>query len=300
MKKNLITLLATCLFLALASQLAAQTGQQAPQGPPPVLFIFREEVKASRGGAHEKLEAGYVRALQRANWPTHSLAISSISGPHDAWFMTGYESYAAMEKDHMAMEKNAELMSEFERLDAADAEFRTNQRGIIATYRPNLSHNADAANMPMVRYFQVNTVRVRPGHEEEWIEARRILVDALKKANVPATNIVYGVTVGMPGGTFLVFTLRKSLAEMDPNPDRTRAIQEALGEENFKKRQKLISDSVMSTEMSLYAVSPRMSYVAKEWIAAAPDFWAPKEMVGMKSAPKAKKTTATATVKKQP
>ncbi|HEX5736068.1 MAG TPA: hypothetical protein VF131_24790 [Blastocatellia bacterium] len=300
MKKPLITFLTTCLFLAVGSQLAAQTTQQAPPGPPPVLFIFREEVKASRGGAHEKLEAGYVRALQKANWPTHSLAISSISGPHDAWFMTGYESYAAMEKDHMAMEKNAELMSEFERLDAADAEFRTNQRGIIGTYRPNLSHNVGAANIPQMRYFQINTVRVRPGHEEEWIEARRILVDALKKANIPTPSIVYGITVGMPGGTFLVFTPRKSLAEMDPNPDRMRAVQEALGEEKIKKRQKLISDSVMSTEMSLYAFSPRMSYVSKEWIAAAPDFWAPKEMVAMKSSPKTKKSSATATVKKQP
>ncbi|HJQ71059.1 MAG TPA: hypothetical protein VKA70_18940 [Blastocatellia bacterium] len=300
MKKTLITLLAACLFLAITSQLAAQTGQQTPPGPPPVLFIFREEVKASRGGAHEKLEAGYVRALQKANWPTYSIGIASISGPHDAWFMTGYESYAAMEKDRMAMEKNAELMSEFDRLDAADAEFRTNQRGVIATYRPNLSYNADKADLPMTRYFQVNTVRVRPGHEEEWIEARSILIDAVKKAGGTAPNIVYGVTVGMPGGTFLVFTLRKSLAEMDPNPNMARAVQEAMGEENAKRRQKLISDSVISTEMSLYGVSPRMSYVAKEWVAAAPDFWAPKQMTAMKAAPKTKKTGVTATVKKQP
>ena len=200
----------------------------------------------------------------------------------------------------MAMEQNAALMSEFERLDAADAEFRTNQRGIIATHRPNLSYDVASINMPQMRYFQINTVRVRPGHEEEWMEARRILVNALKKANIPAPSIVYGITSGMPNGTFLVFTPRKSLAEMDPNPDRTRAVQEAMGEDNTKKRRKLISDSVISTETSLYAFSPRMSYVAKEWVAAAPDFWAPKEMVAMKPAPKTKKSSATATVKKQP
>ena len=209
MKKSLITLFATCLFLALASQVLAQTTQPTQPGPPNVLFIFREEVKAARGGAHEKLEIGYVRALQKANWPTYSLAITSVSGPHDAWFMTGYESYAAMEKDRMAMDQNAALISEFERLDAADAEFRTNQRGIIATHRPNLSYNVASINLPQMRYFQINTVRVRPGHEEEWIEARRILVDALKKANNPTGSIVYGITSGMPNGTFLVFTPRK-------------------------------------------------------------------------------------------
>jgi hypothetical protein len=293
MKKNLITLFATCLFLALASQATAQV----PQGPPNVLYIFREDVKASRNGAHEKLEAGYVRALQKANWPINSLAITSVSGPNDAWFITPYESYAAMEKDRMAMDKNAELMSEFERLDAADAEFRTNQRGIIATYRPALSHRAPI-NIAQMRYFQINTVRLRPGHEEEWMEARRILVDALKKANIPTPSDVFGITAGMPNGTFLVITPRKSLAEMDPNPERAKAVQDALGEDNVKKRQKLISESVISTETSIYAFSPRMSYVSKEWIAAAPDFWAPKVMVAMKS-PKAKKSASTATAKKQ-
>ncbi len=299
MKKNLITLFATCLFLALAFQATAQTPSQAPPGPPNILYIFREDVKAARGGAHEKLEAGYVRALQKANWPTNSLALTSVSGPHDAWFITAYESYAAMEKDHMAMEKNAELMSEFSRLDAADAEFRTNQRGIIATYRPNLSHNVPV-NIPQMRYFQINTVRLRPGHEEEWMEARRILVEALKKANVPVPSTVYGITAGMPNGTYFVITPRKSLAEMDPNPDRTKAVQDALGEDNIKKRRKLISESVISTETSIYAFSPQMSYVSKEWIAAAPDFWAPKEVMAMKATPKAKKSSGTTTAKKQP
>jgi hypothetical protein len=298
MKKNLITLFATCLFLAFASQAAAQTSPQTPPGPPNVLFIFREDVKAARVGAHQKLEAGYVRALQKANWPTYSLAITSVSGPNDAWFITAYESYAAMEKDRMAMDKNAALMSEFERLDAADAEFRTNQRGIIATYRPNLSHSAPI-NIAQMRYFQINTVRVRPGHEEEWMEARRILVEALKKANIPTPSDVFGITAGMPNGTFLVITPRKSLAEMDPNPGRTKAVQDAMGEDNTKKRQKLLSDSLMSAETSIYAFSPQMSYVSKEWIAAAPDFWAPKEMVAMKPAPKAKKNSGNATAKKQ-
>ena len=298
MKKIVLTLFATCLFLAVVSELAAQTGQQAPQGPPNVLFIFREDVKASRGSAHEKLEAGYVRALQRANWPTTSLAITSVSGPHDAWFITPYESYAAMEKDRMAQEKNAELMSEFERLDAADAEFRTNQRGIIATHRPAISYSVPV-NLPQMRYFQINTVRLRPGYEEDWIEARKILVEALKKANVPSPSTVFGITAGMPNGTFLVITPRKSLAEMDPNPERAKAIQDAMGEENAKKRQKLIRDSVMSTETSIYAFSPRMSYVSKEWIAADPDFWEPKQMVAMKAAPKTRKSAASATAKKQ-
>jgi hypothetical protein len=79
----------------------------------------------------------------------------------------------------------------------------------------------------------------------------------------------------MPGGTYLIFTPRKSLAELDPNPAVSRAVQEALGEDNAKKRQKLFAESVMSTDTSIYAFSPRMSYVPKEWAKTGGAFWAP-------------------------
>lgn len=55
-----------------------------------------------------------------------------------------------------------------------------------------------------------------------------------------------------------------------------RAVQQALGEENARKRQKLLADSVISTETSIYAFSPRMSYVPKEWVKTGGEYWAPK------------------------
>jgi hypothetical protein len=293
MRKSFLFLFAVSVFLSSILQASAQ----APQTPPPtprVLFIFREDVKAARTGDHEQHEIGYVRALQKANWPTLSLALSSIAGANDAWFISGYESYAAMEKDFTAMRKNEVLMKEFSRLDAADAEFRTNQRGIIVTLREDISHQVPVV-IPQMRYFQINTVRVRPGHEEEWFEARRILVEALKKAKVDTPSTVFQVAAGMPNGTFLVITPRKSLAEMDPNPDRGRAVREALGEDGINKRRKLISDSVITSETSIYGFSPGMSYVTKEFArAGGEDFWHPKPMVALKrvSRKAAEKNTA--------
>ena len=41
--------------------------QNAPQDqPPPLLQIFREEVKVGRGGAHTQTEAGWPRAFVKA------------------------------------------------------------------------------------------------------------------------------------------------------------------------------------------------------------------------------------------
>ncbi|HWO00651.1 MAG TPA: hypothetical protein VNS63_15440 [Blastocatellia bacterium] len=270
MRKSLLFLFASCLFVAAAVEAHGQAGP-----PPKVLSIFREEIKAGRGSAHEKVEAGYVRALQKANWPVYSLAMTPAAGGTDAWFMTAYDSFAAMEKDRQSTGKNAQLTADFDRLDALDADFRTGQRSIVCVLNEELSFggNFDVSQM---RYFSVNTVRVRPGHDEEYREARRLLVEAQRKANPNAHSVLYAVAAGMPNGTYLVFTPRKSLAELDPNPAVAKAVQDALGEDNSKKRQKLLADSVISTETSIYLFSPRMSYVPKEWAKTGGEFWTPK------------------------
>ena len=270
MRKNLLFLFAICLFVSTAFEARAQVGP-----PPKVLSIFREEIKAGRGSAHAKVEVGYVRALQKAKWPVYSLAMTPAVGGTDAWFMSAYDSFAALEQDRANMDKNAQLSADFERLDAMDAEFRTGQRSILCSLNEALTWggNFDVSQM---RYFSVTTVRVRPGHDEEYREARRLLGEAVKKANPNAHSVVYTVTAGMPGGTYLIFTPRKSLAELDPNPAVAKAVQDAMGEDNAKKRQKLLADSVMSTETSIYGFSPRMSYVSKEWAKTGGDFWTPK------------------------
>jgi hypothetical protein len=273
MKKSLTFAFAICVFLSTALEAAAQRAEQ--MGPPKVLSIFREEIKAGRGGAHERLETGYVRALQRAKWPVHSLAMVATAGGTDAWYMSTYDSFADMEKDRRNMDRNAQLSADFERLDGLDSEFRTGQRTIVCSLVEELTigGNFDVSQM---RYFTVNTVRVRPGRDEDYREARKILMDAVKKGDPNSHSVVFTVRAGMPNGTYLIFTPRKSLAEMDPNPAVARAVQQAMGEDNNKKRQKLLADSVISSENSIYAFSPRMSYVSPEWVKSGGEYWAPK------------------------
>src|SRR5881296_3158009 len=150
MKKTLLFVFAVFVFASTSFQAAAQ--QPMNTSPPKVLAVFREDVKASRNGAHEKLEAGYVAALRKANWPVYGIALTPVAGPNDAWFTTGYDSFEAWENDRRASDKNAELSREFERLDALDAEFRTNQRSFVALLREDLSYhpNIDLAH---VHYF---------------------------------------------------------------------------------------------------------------------------------------------------
>jgi hypothetical protein len=273
MKKSLLFLFALCVVLSTAVQGAAQ--QSPPTGPPKVLSMFREDVKPGRGAAHENVETGYVRAMQRAKWQVYYLAMTPVFGGTDTWFVTGYDSFASLQKDRDNANKNSQLTADNDRTDALDAEFRTGQRSIVCVLNEELSYGKPI-DISQMRFFSITTVRVRPGHDEEYREARKILVDALKKANSDSHTAFYSVAAGMPGGTYMIFTPRKSLAELDPNPAMGKAVQDAMGEGNTKKRQKLIADSVTGTDVSIYAFSAKMSYVPKEWAKTGGDFWTPK------------------------
>lgn len=284
-------LLPAILLVAGAIQAIAQTS--APPMPPTVLSIFREEIKAGRNAAHETLETGYVQALAQAKWPVNSLAMTSASGTNEAWYLSGYDSFAALEKDRKDVEKKPALLHRFEQLDQQDSEFRSGQRGMMAVFRPNLSYHPERIppSLPKARYFSVLTVRMRPGHDVEFNQAIRMYLEAMEKANIEGGFATYQVVSGAPGGTFLVFSPLKSLAEFDAAPARDQAINAALGAENGPKLLKLVADSFLTTDSTLFAFSPKMSYVSKEWAAADPDYWKPKPKLAAKPAAAPKKPT---------
>ncbi len=280
------------LLLTGVMQLAAQTS--ASQMPPPVLNVFREEIKAGRNAAHETLETGYVQAMAQAKWPVNALGMTSVSGTNEAWFLTGYESFAALEKDRQDTGKNLALQHRFDQLDQQDSEFRTGQRGMMAVYNKELSYHPERlmSGLPKSRYFNVLTVRMRIGHNIEFNQAIRMYLEAMEKANIEGGSAAYQVLSGAPNGTFLIFTAVKSLAEMDAGAARNQAIFAALGAENGPGLLKLFADSTLTTESTLFAFSPKMSYVSKEWAAADPDFWTPKTRMAARPAAAPRKPVA--------
>jgi hypothetical protein len=288
MKRTLFLMCALCLALAGAAQTLAQT--PAPGGPPKVLTIFREEVKVGKGAVHEKFETNFVKASAKAKWPTHYLALTSLSGSSEAWFITPYDSFAAWEKDQKATEKNAGFLSELEKLGEQDAAFLNNGRSILAIYREDLSYHADTMGVPKAHYMEVETVRVRLGHGPELVEMEKLGMAAHDKANTGEHWACYQVVEGAPAGTYLFFSAMKSLSEADV--DNSKAVNEALGEENAKKRRKFAAEGIQFVESNLFSLSPKMSYVSKEWAANDPDFWRPKPKAAEKAPAAAKKEGA--------
>ncbi len=283
MKKTLFLLCAVGLVLSGATAALAQASAPARMGPPKVVQIIREEVKVGKGLAHEKNEAGYPRAFKKAKWPTTFLGLTSITGPSEAWFLIPFDSFEAWEKDRQAAEQNTAFIAETNQLDEKDAEFVSGTRSIVAYYREDLSFHP-GVNLPQMRYFRIITYRVRPGHEGDFAEAVKIVRAAYEKANVEVHWAVFQISSGMPGPTFLLFLPTKSLKEVDVLLAQAPKVQEAEGEEGVKKLQKLVAEGYLSTESNIYAFSPKMSYVSKEFAAGDPDFWTPKPKAAAKPA----------------
>jgi hypothetical protein len=279
MKRFLILILAMGVVLGAADSLLAQ--EKAPMGPPKVLQIFREEVKYGRGSAHEKNEAAYVAAFKRAKWPTTYLAIASATGPGEAWFLTGYDSFEAWEKDSKAAEKATALQAELTQLGEKDAEYVSNGRSIVAVYRPDLSYHP-GINVGTYRYFEVETVRVRLGFGNTFTEMEKLAVAAHEKANIDEHWACFEVAEGMPAGTFLFFTPMKSLKEADS--DHGQAVRAAMGEEAVARRRQFAREGIALADSNIFAFSPKMSYAPKAWVDADPDFWAPKPKAAAKAA----------------
>jgi len=275
MNKLSRSLLASSLMLACSFITAAQEKSQA-NSIPKVLQITREYTKPGRAGiVHDASESAFVQAMVRAKWPTHYLAMTSLSGKQRALFLTSYTSLEAWEKDGAAAEKNPTLSSALEAASIADgAELDSVDQGVfVFNEEMSLRPMADLSQM---RFMEISVYHVRPGHEREWNEAVKMVKAAYEKA-VPGSHWgVFNQVYGGEGGSYLVLTARKTLAEVDRGFQvENKQFEEAIGPDGLKKLDELIASSVESSLHQLFAFNPHMSYVVDDWIKADPDFWKP-------------------------
>jgi len=269
------------LVLTLLCGLGATSALHAqdPVTPPPkVLQIIREVIKPGHGPAHTKVEAGWPAAFTKANAGGHYIAMTSTTGPGEALFVAGWDSFAAFEQDGQANEKNAALMAELDRLAQVDGEHLSNFNNVFATYREDLSYRAPVS-IPKMRHFSITTYRVKPGRTAEFAAARKHISAVHEKRNMDEHWAVYQVTSGMPAGTFLLIMPLKSMAELDAAAAmHDKAYEDALAAESQNKLGDLMNASLDSSTNMLFSFSPKMSYPPKEWTVADAFWTAPKKV----------------------
>jgi len=259
-----------CLWLAAASLAAVAQIQSAP--PPALLQIYRDPVKPSRMTEYSRIESEVALASARASaWPY--LAAQTMTGPQEVWFISGFDSYEAMEHSAEPVARNAPLTAELNRLLEAKANLVEQPRAVFAHYHDDLSGNGPLIQ-PRTRFFTVTIVTVHPGHERDFEEIHRALRAARQRTGTVDNRVVYQIASGMPRNTYLIFSAHRTLqnagAALDP------AVDEYAVDVDDSTRNRLdeyTRVSVQSSETWLFSVSPAMSNPAGEWIADDPQFW---------------------------
>ncbi len=262
------------LSLAAVGSATAQA-QDLPTTQPNLITIYRETVKPGRAEEHARLEAGWPAAYGRANSADYYLALTSITGVPEAWFLSPFASYAAQGASMMRDEANATLSAELARLSRADADLLDGLRVIQATARPDLSYGK-FPDLAKQRFWEITIFRLRPGHEAEFAAAAKAYGSAAARSAPNASFRVYEVTAGMVGPAFLVFSSIESFAGFDVmHADGDKTMQGATAEEQAALM-KASTDAMVSVENNRYRLDPRMSYVSAAVRATDPAFWNPK------------------------
>ena len=281
------------LFLALAGPLAAHA-QTTAVPPPNVLNIETINIKPYADGPFDKVASEYPAVSHQLKDPTHVLALEALTGAPRAIYLSGYDSFEALQKSEEWLGGDAATDARFDALDAREAPYISEVHHTLWHYRPDLSNNVAGADIPHSHYWEVIVFHMRPGHAENFQEMTKLYRDAHLKSG---QNTPWSTYEGMLGATdsYLVLKPMTSLKDEDAGLAHRKDFGAALGDEGSSRISKLSEENVASVEDNLWMVNPDWSYVEKSWIDADPQYWgsepatkpAPKHATGAAPAPKA-------------
>lgn len=263
----LLALAMTCVPLALA-----QNG--LPTAQPKRLTIIREQVKVGHGAGHARHEAGWPAAFEKAKSPDYYIALTSMTGPQEAWYLIPSESHAAEAASMKRDAKDPVLSAELDRLALGDADFITGAISIQAMARPDLSLGK-FPNVAKMRFFEIMFFSVRQGQEEKMDKVMKTYAVVRQRVSPEAGYRVYNVNAGMPDPTYIVIQSVADYAEFDRTMAEHQKVFEAATAEEKAIFDKW-GEAVSRSEVNRFRVDPQMSYVSKEVRASDADFWIAK------------------------
>jgi hypothetical protein len=249
--------------------------QPLPTTQPNLLEIVIEDVKHGRAAEHAKHEAGWPAAYEKSKSTAYYLALVSMSGPPQAWYIAPWESHAAIGENMKRDDGDPALTAELSRLSRLDAEMLNGSRTVLVSARKDLSYGA-YPDLARQRYFEFTWFRVRPGHEAGFEAAARAYGAAAKRTGNSGAFRVYQIVAGGNSPTYLVTSSVASYADFDRTMADGEKTMKGFTQEEGMKLEKAMADGVISVETQRFRVDPLQSYVPRETRAQDPAFWMPK------------------------
>jgi hypothetical protein len=254
----------------------AHAQQPTSASTPAVLVIYREEVKPGRVAAHGLNETAWAQAFAKAGVPQHWLGMTTMAGPTEAWFLSGYGSYAEFQQAEDAVEAAPAMQAIADKFSSLETDLINRTTAIVANFRPALSYQSEVS-LPTMRFMQVDVIRVKAGQDRELRAAWRMSAEAHAKAKMDEHWAVYESAAGTADLTFFFFYPMKSLAEVDKaGPVHGEdAFRTAVGE-NGREQMREANRAIESRQTYIFRLRPSMSTLPKEWVDADPTFWTVK------------------------
>ena len=241
-----------------------------------VLQIIREDTKPGKGGpAHDKTESAFVQAMEKAKFPAHYLAMSSMSGKARTLYLSLYDSFADWQKNDQIVDKDPVLSAELARASAADGELLDQIESAIFTTVPEMSYK-ERADLTHARYVEMSVFHLRGGHRGDFSKLVKLVKDAHEKAGTSAHWTMYEVAFGSNDGTYMALTADDSMADIDSGFAENKKFMDALGADGVKEMRELSASAVETSYAQLFAINPKQSYPQDAWVKGDPDFWKPK------------------------
>ena len=259
-------------FLAIAT---TARGQGVPTSQPNFITIFIEEVKPGVAEAHARHEAGWPAAYEKARSPYTYIALVSMTGRNEAWYVANYQNHAALGDAMKREDSDSALSAALGRLSRNDAQFLNGTRSIHARARTDLSYGA-YPNVAMQRYWEVTWFRVRPGHDAGFTAAAKAYGEATKRSAPSSSYRIYEVVAGAPGPTYIVFSSVGAFADFDKGMADGEKVMMGATKEEGELLTKFSAEGLINVETQRFRLDPLQSYVTKEVKDQDPAFWYPK------------------------
>ena len=274
-------------FVALCASiaLAQRALPVSPVAPPKLVLLVRQQIKFGSEGERRKLGIQTSRACDGLDVPNSWIDLESITGEPEALYFDPMDSFEQVDRAFAAWDRIFSAHPGLRQMQEQIRALLSNERTLIAVRRDDLGYRTDFIDLSKMRFLRVLEVRLRPGYENSFVEAFKILGAAYERINASTPWVVYQVNVGMPSPAFLVFVPLRSLRQNDDLLLWRKDLRQAEGEERARHMEQIAREAYESSESNLYAVSPETSHVLKEFAAGDPQFWLSAAPAGTRLSP---------------
>jgi hypothetical protein len=160
----------------------------AQERPPEILQIVRESIKLGAEAAFRSIEEDAARICAELNCPNSHLAMESLTGPREVWWLTPYESDSDRQRVAVGYAGNHALMTALQNISRRKEGLVEAPIDILATYRSDLTGGAS------------------------WrIRGTRFFVVTVANRDPPVAGAVFEA----PDGTLFIFRSARSRHEAD-------------------------------------------------------------------------------------